>query len=66
MKIAGTTWKGFPDRYTPTISEEEIALKLAMEKDITRGFDLMFRYGFQLGRRYEKKHGRRSGGEKNK
>lgn len=66
LKIAGENWKGFPDRYSPTVSEERIALKLAMEKSVYDAFDLMFRYGFQLGRRYEKKHGKRSGSGRDK
>lgn len=66
LKIAGDDWEKIPDRYSPTMDDEWIALKMAMEKDIYRAFGLMFRYGFQLGRRYEKKHGKRSGSGRDK
>ena len=71
MKIAGEDWKSVPKAYQPE-GEDFEALKEKIfqgEKgtgDLYDALGILFRYGFQLGRRYEKRNGKRppAGGHK--
>lgn len=66
MKIAGKGWKNIPPKYQPGC-EDLITLKEMIYQDEQPSekmyccFGILFRYGFELGRRYEKRHGAQAG-----
>ena len=65
MKISGDNWKNIPERYQLTVYEIQDLKEMIFsdmcppEKwiDVT---GIVFRYGFELGRRYEKQHGKKT------
>lgn len=57
-KIAGTSWKGIPYPYQPGADDYVIFLEIA-DNSLWNAFDILFRFGFQLGRRCEKRHGKK-------
>lgn len=64
MKIAGTDYSGVPELYQMTTDEVDALAKMLFEGDDPRRrfwdvSGILFRYGFQLGRRCEKRHGRK-------
>ena len=64
MKIAGESWKGVPERYQPGHEDFEALKEMIFQggegsEDLWNAFEILFRYGFQLGRRYEKRNGRK-------
>ena len=58
LKIAGKDWTSIPERYQLTDSEYQILMEMLQKEKWWELFGILFRYGFQLGRRYEKKHGK--------
>ena len=64
MKIAGESWKGVPERYQPGLEDFEALKEMIFQggeglEALWNAFGILFRYGFQLGRRYEKRNGRK-------
>lgn len=62
MKIAGKGWKGIPARYELEIEnylevKEMVFAEGAPPNVFFHAVGIVFRYGFELGRRYEKRHG---------
>ena len=63
MKIVGKDWENIPERYQLTVSEMQTLKDMLFPGMCPPEgwFDvagILFRYGFELGRRYEKKHGK--------
>ena len=63
MKIAEEDWKNIPGAYQPTAAEIATLAEMVFPDSRTPEamFDaigIAFRYGFELGRRYEKKLGK--------
>ncbi len=62
MKIAGKGWRGIPDRYDMELEnyfavKEMVFAEAAPPEVFYDAIGIVFRFGFELGRRYEKRHG---------